>query len=98
MPKGQAARPKHIPQRTCLGCRQVLAKRTLVRVVRTPDGVRTDKTGKAPGRGAYIHNRRICWERALKGETLDQALRTTLTEAERETLRQIGQGMPEDDS
>lgn len=61
------ARKKHVPQRTCVGCRQVLAKRALIRVVRTPQGVQIDPTGKLAGRGAYIHDRRSCWERALAG-------------------------------
>ncbi len=87
---------KRVPQRTCIACREVLAKRTLVRLVRGPDGVRPDPTGKAAGRGAYLHNRRSCWERALKGDLLDRALRATLTTAEREELRRIGQTMPED--
>jgi hypothetical protein len=31
-------RVKHVPQRTCVGCRTVLAKRQLIRVVRTAEG------------------------------------------------------------
>ena len=65
--KKPTKRVKHVPQRTCVGCRQVLAKRTLIRVVRTAEGVRVDPTGKAAGRGAYLHNLRSCWERGLKG-------------------------------
>jgi predicted RNA-binding protein YlxR (DUF448 family) len=57
---------KHIPQRTCIGCREVEAKRTLMRIVRTPDGhVVADPTGKKAGRGAYLHKERECWEAAL---------------------------------
>ena len=67
-----------MPQRTCVGCRQVLEKRALIRVVRGPDGVQIDPTGKAPGRGAYLHNLRSCWERALRG-SLAKALRTELS-------------------
>jgi hypothetical protein len=59
---------KHIPQRTCVGCREVHGKRQLTRVVRTPDGhVVIDPTGKRAGRGAYVHERRECWEEALRG-------------------------------
>ncbi len=60
-----------------MGCRQVLAKRSLIRVVRGPDGVHVDPTGKAPGRGAYLHDQRSCWEAALRG-ALGRALRTDL--------------------
>jgi predicted RNA-binding protein YlxR (DUF448 family) len=80
-----------------VGCREQLPKRTLVRLVRSPDGVRIDPTGKAAGRGAYLHNRRSCWERALKGGALEQALRSALTETERQTLWQVGQAMPTGD-
>lgn len=71
-------RRRHVPQRTCVGCRQVLEKRALIRVVRGPDGVQIDPTGKAPGRGAYLHNLRSCWEQALRG-SLAKALRTELS-------------------
>jgi hypothetical protein len=48
--------------------------------------VTVDPTGKAAGRGAYLHNRRACWQVALKGPALNQALRITLTEADRAIL------------
>jgi hypothetical protein len=76
---------KHVPQRTCVGCRTVLAKRQLVRIVRTADGALIDPTGKRAGRGAYLHDRRSCWEAALRGG-LAHALKTELTTADRERL------------
>jgi len=85
MSRKTLARPKHVPQRMCIGCREALAKRALIRVARTPDGVKIDPTGKAPGRGAYVHDRRSCWEAALRGP-LDAALKTNITPSERETL------------
>jgi uncharacterized protein len=87
-------RPKHIPQRTCVGCRTVLPKRSLIRLVRTPEGVQADPTGKRAGRGAYLHDRRSCWEKGLKG-SLGNALRTTLTDQDVERLRQFMQTLPE---
>ena len=68
-----------------MGCRLVLAKRTLVRVVRRPEGVQVDPTGKLAGRGAYLHNLRSCWERGLKGG-LANALKVELTAEDRERL------------
>lgn len=57
---------KHIPQRTCIGCRSVQAKRELMRVVRTPEGqVVADPTGKKNGRGTYIHKTRECFENVV---------------------------------
>lgn len=89
-------RPKHVPQRTCVVCRETSAKRTLLRLVRTPDaGVQIDPTGKMNGRGAYLCTRPQCWQRALSGDVLEGALRTTLTESDRERLRAAA---PHDDS
>lgn len=92
---GGARKPKHIPQRTCVGCRTVLAKRTLVRVVRREEGVLVDPTGKLAGRGAYVHSQRSCWERALKG-ALASALKTTLTLEDRQRLQDFIATLPAD--
>ena len=77
MPARKPVRRRHVPQRTCVGCRETQAKRELVRVVRGPNGVEIDPSGKAPGRGAYVHEQRSCWEKALTG-SLARALRTDL--------------------
>jgi predicted RNA-binding protein YlxR (DUF448 family) len=87
--------PKHIPQRTCVGCRTVLAKRTMIRLVRQPEGVMVDPTGKVAGRGAYLHNRRSCWEKGLKG-TLEHALKVSLTADDNQRLREFMLTLPED--
>ena len=87
--------PKHIPQRTCVGCRTILPKRSLLRLVRRPEGVQVDPTGKLAGRGAYLHNRRSCWEKGLKGP-LAHALKVTLTTADIQFLRQFIQTLPEE--
>ena len=92
-------RVKHVPQRTCVGCRTVIAKRQLVRLVRTADGqVRVDPSGKAAGRGAYLHARRSCWSQALDRRTLDQALKMTLTDADRAALRARGDQYSDDEA
>ena len=83
--KKSVRRVKHIPQRTCVGCRTVLAKRQLIRIVRGAAGVVVDPTGKLAGRGAYLHDRRSCWEAGLKG-SLAHALKTDLTATDREHL------------
>jgi uncharacterized protein len=86
---------KHAPQRTCVGCREVLSKRSLIRVVRRPEGVQIDPTGKLAGRGAYLHDRRSCWQRGLKGP-LASALKTDLTQADRDMLQAFLESLPED--
>lgn len=90
-----AKRVKHVPQRTCVGCREILAKRALVRVVRTPQGLQVDPTGKLPGRGAYLHDRRSCWERGLKG-SLAHALKTELSDQDREILMAFMENLTDD--
>ena len=95
MAKKTGQRIKHIPQRTCVGCRTVLPKRSLIRVVRTPEGVRVDPTGKAAGRGAYLHNKRSCWVKGLNG-SLAHALKTDLSDQDRVTLQEFLLSLPED--
>jgi predicted RNA-binding protein YlxR (DUF448 family) len=57
--------------------------------------VQIDPTGKLAGRGAYVHEDRQCWERALKG-ALARALKTELTEQERIVLTEYMQSLPEE--
>ena len=67
---------KREPQRTCIGCRQVRAKAELIRLVRRADGVVfIDRTGAAPGRGAYVCPGRECLEEALKRGRLAKAFK-----------------------
>jgi len=86
---GALAKRRRVPQRTCVVCRTTADKRALVRLVRTPDeGVHADPTGKRSGRGAYLCDDPACWDRALAGDLLAKALRTVLTDADRERLAQ----------
>lgn len=78
---------KHVPQRTCVICRETLAKRALVRVVRAPDGqVSIDETGKKAGRGAYLCHKPTCWQKAIAGKQLEHALKISLTGEAKQTL------------
>ena len=80
-------RTRHIPQRTCLGCRQVKAKRELIRIVNTPDGnIEVDITGRKAGRGTYLCPTLECWEVGLKSNRLDHALRTSPSRDSRQQL------------
>jgi len=82
---------KHIPERTCVGCRQVKAKRALIRVVRLADGsVEIDTSGRKRGRGAYLCPQEGCWQSAVSGGRLEYALKATLTREDKERL--IAQG------
>ena len=93
MSKKPVQRVKHVPQRTCVGCREVMPKRKMIRIVRTADGVQVDPTSKLAGRGAYMHDRRECWERGMKG-ALAHALKTTLTLEDRTRLEEFMNTLP----
>ena len=95
MTKKPVQRVKHVPQRTCVGCREVLPKRKMIRIVRTAEGVQVDPTGKLAGRGAYLHDRRECWQRGMKG-ALAHALKATITDNERAQLEEFMNALPAD--
>ncbi len=92
-------KPRHVPQRTCIGCRQEAGKRALIRIVRTPEQrVIVDPTGKANGRGAYLHPARECWEKALKRGTIAYALKITPVQEDVEALRAFAMTLPVEES
>ena len=75
-------KPKKIPMRMCVGCREMKEKRSLMRVVKSPEGaISFDRVGKAPGRGAYVCKSKECFERAVKQRQLERALETRIDEA-----------------
>lgn len=53
-----------------------------------------DLSGKLAGRGAYLHDQKSCWVKALKG-SLAHALRTTIQEQDLATLRAFMETLPE---
>ena len=72
-----------------------MPKRKMIRLVRTPDGVEVDSTGKKAGRGAYLHEQRTCWEQGLRG-SLAHALKTELSTEDRERLEKFMDTLPEE--
>ena len=80
---------KKIPQRQCLGCREMKPKRELLRVVRSPEGAVTlDSKGKAPGRGAYVCPSAECLKRAVKSKALSRALEVEIPQEIYDSLQQ----------
>jgi len=72
---------RRVPQRQCVACGAMRAKRELVRVVRTPEGtVRVDRTGKLSGRGAYVCPEAACVDRALGEDRLARVLKQAIPE------------------
>ena len=73
---------RKIPMRMCVGCREMKEKRSLLRVVKSPEGaISFDRVGKAPGRGAYVCKSKACFEKAVKQRQLERALETRIDEA-----------------
>lgn len=69
----------HEAVRTCVACRQEGLKTGLIRVVRSPEGSAVvDVTGRAPGRGAYLHPSPECIETARKRRQIERALGTVV--------------------
>ena len=72
-------KPRKIPQRQCLGCREMKNKKDLIRAVRSPEGeISLDFKGKKPGRGAYVCPNAGCLARARKSRALERAFETAI--------------------
>ena len=81
---------KKMPQRSCTGCNLKKDKKDLIRIVKDQTGkISVDKTGKAPGRGAYLCNSTECLEKAKKTKRLERALDTTIGEEIYKELRSV---------
>lgn len=83
------AKPRKVPQRMCVGCREMKNKKELIRVVRNPEGeLSLDTTGKKPGRGAYICPDLACFNQAIKGKRIQKALEEELSEDIQKSIRE----------
>ena len=84
-----AVKPRKIPMRMCVGCREMKPKMQLLRVVKPQDGeAYIDRKGKAPGRGAYVCDQIECLRKAQKSRALERALDTKIDAAVFEQLEQ----------
>ena len=82
---------KKVPQRTCIGCKEIKPKKELLRIVKSSDNdISIDTTGKKNGRGAYICKSEKCLEMAIKNKRLsrefEMAIPTEIYEKLREEL------------
>lgn len=67
--------PKKVPMRKCVATGELLPKKELIRIVRTPEGeLQIDLTGKANGHGAYLKKSVEAVETAKKNKALSKAL------------------------
>jgi hypothetical protein len=73
---------KKVPLRTCVVTKEVLPKKSLVRIAATKEGVVSiDLVGKAPGRGAYIKLDKDVISLAKKSKALDKKLEVNVPDA-----------------
>lgn len=81
---------KKMPQRTCTGCRIKKDKKDLIRIVINKEGeINIDRTGKMPGRGAYICDDISCLEKAIKTKSLEKSFETKINDEVYEKLRGV---------
>lgn len=72
---------RKVPLRMCLGCLEKKPKKELIRVVKNNENVISlDRTGKSPGRGAYICINVACLEKAVKGKHFEKAFEIKMEE------------------
>lgn len=78
---------KSRPMRQCVGCREMKEKRSLIRVVKTPDDeIKIDSTGKMSGRGAYVCRDEACLQRAIKSRGLEKSLKVAIDDRVKDDL------------
>ena len=78
---------KKIPMRQCLGCGEMKDKRTLMRVLKTPeDEIVLDLTGKKNGRGAYICKSTECFDKARKARRFEKTFSCRIDESVYEVM------------
>ena len=93
-PNKKTLRHKHIPQRSCIACRNKKDKRELIRLVCHSGIIKIDYGGKSTGRGVYLCPTYECWEIGLKKTRLEYALRTKLASENRQILVEYGKSLP----
>ena len=80
---------KKIAQRSCIGCHNVMSKKELIRIVKSPDGeFSIDTTGKKPGRGAYLCKKQECFDAAVKSHAFDRSFKTPVDQSTIKRLRE----------
>lgn len=84
---------KKLLLRKCVVTQEMLPKKELIRVVRTPEGdVVIDQTGKVNGRGAYLSKDIEVVRQAEKKRTLDHHLKVKTSDDLYEQLKAVAGG------
>ena len=78
------------PQRTCMGCNEKKDKSELIRIVKNKQNeISIDRTGKKPGRGAYICDKVECLEKLQKSKRLEKVFELKISDEIYENLRGV---------
>ncbi len=82
---------KKIPQRQCVGCREMKDKNQCLRIVKSSENkIEIDLTGKKNGRGAYLCKSKECMEKALKNNSLERSFHVAIRdEIKSELLKEM---------
>lgn len=72
---------KKVPIRKCIACNEHFEKKSLIRVVKTPEGnIVLDNTGKQNGRGAYVCRSQACLNQVLSKKNLQRVFQCQIEE------------------
>ncbi len=78
------------PERTCMGCNVKKPKKEFIRIVKSKTGeIDIDRTGKMPGRGAYICDNIECLEKLIKSKRLEKVFETKISDEIYDKLRGV---------
>jgi uncharacterized protein len=81
---------KKVPLRKCVVTGEMLPKKSMIRVVRSKEGVvSVDPTGKMSGRGAYVSKSEEVVEMARKKNSLDRQLEVKIPDEIYEELLKL---------
>lgn len=79
--------PNPVGIRRCAACREHADRAELVRICRAPDGrIFLDESGKADGRGVWVHPTRGCVDMLIKRRAVNASLGAPLPDEVREQL------------
>ena len=81
---------KKQPERTCMGCNEKKSKKEFIRIVKNKDNeINIDRTGKMPGRGAYICDDIQCLEKLIKTKRIEKVFDMKISKEIYESLRGV---------
>lgn len=70
---------KKTPLRKCVGCGEMIAKKDMIRIIKTKENIiGIDATGKANGRGAYLHKKKECLDSAKISKGLERSFKMSI--------------------